>query len=60
VQTNIIYGYFVKTLIEYYSKTGNTKYAAKKITEQLNAELSEICYFVNTTSVDNNYLKLDN
>jgi flavodoxin len=32
----------VKTLIVYYSKTGNTKYVAQKIAEQLNGELSEI------------------
>jgi flavodoxin len=32
----------VKTLVVYYSKTGNTKYVAQKIAEQLKAELSEI------------------
>ncbi len=33
---------FMKTLVVYYSKTGNTKYVAKKIAENLDAELSEI------------------
>jgi flavodoxin len=32
----------VKILVIFYSKTGNTKYVAQKIAEQLNAELSEI------------------
>ena len=32
----------MKILVIYYSKTGNTKYVAQKIAEQLNAELSEI------------------
>ena len=32
----------MKTLVVYYSKTGNTKYVAQKIAEQLKAELSEI------------------
>ncbi|MCW8801900.1 MAG: NAD(P)H-dependent oxidoreductase [Candidatus Bathyarchaeota archaeon] len=32
----------MKTLVTYYSKTGNTKYVAQKIADQLNAEMSEI------------------
>ena len=32
----------MKILVIHYSKTGNTKYVAQKIAEQLNAELSEI------------------
>ncbi len=33
---------FMKTLVTYYSKTGNTKYVAQKIAEHLTAEISEI------------------
>ena len=32
----------MKTLVAYYSKTGNTKFVAEKIAKQLNADLSEI------------------
>jgi len=32
----------MKTLVVYYSKTGNTKYVAEKIAENLGAEISEI------------------
>ncbi|MEJ2126263.1 MAG: flavodoxin family protein [Candidatus Bathyarchaeota archaeon] len=32
----------MKALVVYYSKTGNTKYVAEKIAENLGAEISEI------------------
>ena len=35
-------GNFMRTLVAYYSRTGNTKYAAEKIAEELNADICEI------------------
>ena len=35
-------GFFMKTLVAYYSRTGNTRFVAKKIAEHLNAETCEV------------------